>query len=698
MATVVFSTIGQAVGGPLGAALGMAAGGMADQALFGRRKSRATDLFIQRSSYGDVIPRLFGTTRQAGVLIWAQPMAKSGGKGSGAAAYVMSFAIALSSAPIKKIGRIWADGREIRNADEEFAFPIQMRVYQGEQRAPDPLIVATEGLDGAPAYAGLSYAVFEDFPLGEFGNRIPTLSFEVMADERGVSFWLTDLAPSIETEVSDDGLVIGFGASSDRVLDDAEQLVHASDLQEVYDGRGLGFRSEVPVHYLSEDDLIPDEHGARVECGSYLGAKPSGYEIGYIDPERDYQAGVQAVVRNRPGRRVEDYSTLVLSASNARLLASHKLAQMENFSETLEVQLPWRWLHIGVGHLLDLGDHLGMWRVERKIVDGVGVKLSAIQHRTASKMVFAGDGGRALAAPVELAGPTKVKLVESRVPIFGEDKGPWLVADGSGAWRGADIWIDAGDGERFAGKISTASPMGKLEEVLPASVTTTWDETSVLIVRFESEVLLQSRSKEAVLSGANLLLVGREFIQFRDAEPLDDFSYRLTGLLRGRLATEYETLEHATGTEVVVLERDGMLLLPIGRDLAGREIALRAVGPGDPAGGTFSNTIYEELGHEFLAPAHPRVTRDGEGGLLITWVPRSASGWPWGESVADQVLTIRFHHHEQGLVQRRANAGKYRYILDDQLDDFGATFSGQIAIIADGAGPEAARCRLIEIE
>ena len=44
----------------------------------------------------------------------------------------------------------------------------------------DPLIAALE--DHAPAYRGTAYAVFENLPLEAFGNRIPSLSFEVIGD------------------------------------------------------------------------------------------------------------------------------------------------------------------------------------------------------------------------------------------------------------------------------------------------------------------------------------------------------------------------------------------------------------------------------------------------------------------------------------------------------------------------------------
>ena len=55
----------------------------------------------------------------------------------------------------------------------------------GDFQLIDPLIAAAEGAL-APAHRGLAYAVFEDLPLETFGNRIPSLTFEVIADEEAV--------------------------------------------------------------------------------------------------------------------------------------------------------------------------------------------------------------------------------------------------------------------------------------------------------------------------------------------------------------------------------------------------------------------------------------------------------------------------------------------------------------------------------
>ena len=81
------------------------------------------------------------------------------------------------------IGRIWADGKLLRGAEGDFKVSTMFRFYDGsEDQIADPLIASIEGIGLTPAYRGCALAVFENLELAEYGNRIPFLTFEVMAD------------------------------------------------------------------------------------------------------------------------------------------------------------------------------------------------------------------------------------------------------------------------------------------------------------------------------------------------------------------------------------------------------------------------------------------------------------------------------------------------------------------------------------
>ncbi|MBV9418961.1 MAG: glycoside hydrolase TIM-barrel-like domain-containing protein, partial [Alphaproteobacteria bacterium] len=179
-------------GAQLGGALGALLGNEIDAALtpnrhIARSGPRLTATPILASNEGAPILRLYGRMRVAGQVIWASRFKETvtkahtgGGKGGGRTIidtteylYSVSFAVGLC-ANATRIGRIWANGALLDPSH------YTMRFYPGsETQTPDPLIADIEGADNAPAFRGLSYIVFEDMPLADFGNRIPQLSFEV---------------------------------------------------------------------------------------------------------------------------------------------------------------------------------------------------------------------------------------------------------------------------------------------------------------------------------------------------------------------------------------------------------------------------------------------------------------------------------------------------------------------------------------
>jgi hypothetical protein len=148
---------------------------------------RTAELQIQTSTEGASIPMVYGRMRLTGQLIWAARFKETsitrssgGGKGGGPKTteyrYSVSFAVGLCEGEIGGVGRIWADGSLLALNGANW------RVHTGkDDQAPDPLIQAIEGAAGTPAYRGLAYVVFEDLPLESFGDRIPNLSFEVIA-------------------------------------------------------------------------------------------------------------------------------------------------------------------------------------------------------------------------------------------------------------------------------------------------------------------------------------------------------------------------------------------------------------------------------------------------------------------------------------------------------------------------------------
>lgn len=221
MGQLVLTVVGGAVGSLFGMPqLGMIVGGAIGGALFGGSGGggpRLEDKTVSASTYGVAIPRTFGTVRLASNLIWTAGIKEhphSGGKGMGGPktySYTCSFAVAFCVGEVDEILRIWADTKLIFGAADmnslrdalkngaDFGTLIgtyrlgkkkkkyKIRVYRGsEDQLPDAAIVANKGADETPAYRGLCYAVFEDMPLTDFGNRIPNISAEVTRSKQAV--------------------------------------------------------------------------------------------------------------------------------------------------------------------------------------------------------------------------------------------------------------------------------------------------------------------------------------------------------------------------------------------------------------------------------------------------------------------------------------------------------------------------------
>ena len=221
MATLAVAGAGAALGGIIGSqvawlgvsagvSVGLAAGQLAGNALFGPDPQtiegpRLDDLSVQTASYGKAIPEGWGATRVAGNVIWASELIEKevtrggGGKGKGGMLggggpttttyeYYGNFAVHLCEGPIGEIRRVWADNKLVvdRSSNNTNGTPYKYgaqhyRFYLGtETQNPDPLIESYEGAENTPAYLGSAYIVFDGLPLQDFGNRIPSISVEVV--------------------------------------------------------------------------------------------------------------------------------------------------------------------------------------------------------------------------------------------------------------------------------------------------------------------------------------------------------------------------------------------------------------------------------------------------------------------------------------------------------------------------------------
>lgn len=643
MATLILTTVGTALGGPIGGAIGAAIGQTADQALFApraRRGPRLGDLTVQTSSYGSQIPKIFGTVRVAGTVIWSTDLIESrtasgGGKGRPKTvgySYSASFAVALSARPVRAVRRIWADGKLLRGVAGDLKAGGQFRFHPGDEDQPvDPLIAAAEG-GAAPAYRGIAYAVFEQLQLADFGNRVPSLTFEVEADAGHVS--IGAIARELTggaVEAGETPLVRGYAATGDSIRSALTALFEPTSLSlaEV-DGRLVaGIPAETPAPLFSDEMAVPIELARRA-----AGSAPSEVTLSYHDPARDYQAGSQRARLTGPPSRAEAHNVpAVLSAADAKALAEDRLAALRAGRETARVRLPWRRQALRPGCTVRVDGEAARWRVTRWLLEAMAVELELVRLPGARRGSLGAAHGRAVAAPDGVHGPTTLLLLDLPVPIAGDGMGIVALASGtSAAWRRAGLLVSVDGGVNWIDAGATAEPaiIGRsLTALAPGGSALIDAGGSVEVELLNEEQWLESRSDAALAAGQNVAILGRELIQFGDAAPIGGRRFRLSRLLRGRRGTERAAPSHEAGEPFALLAPEAVLALPVPPSAVGAFLVAIAAGIGDPVAGTRAELTVTGEALRPPSPVHLRDRFEANGDLVLEWVRRSRAGWDW---------------------------------------------------------------------
>lgn len=192
-----------AAGAALGFQTGMAVGGMLNPPKGPTVQGpRLSDLAIQTSTYGNFIPRVYGTIGIHGNILWLENnqlketvrKQKQGGKGGGSKTTVKTYSysgtmiLALCQGPIAGIRRIWCMDKLIYNAGSEDLETIiasnqaaaGWKLYLGtDDQMPDPRYEADVGVGNASAFRGIAYLAFYDFQLADYSNTLQAAQFKV---------------------------------------------------------------------------------------------------------------------------------------------------------------------------------------------------------------------------------------------------------------------------------------------------------------------------------------------------------------------------------------------------------------------------------------------------------------------------------------------------------------------------------------
>lgn len=657
MATLVLTAVGSLFG-PLGGAIGAVIGRQIDGRILGPSSAkgpRLKELSVTTSSYGQAIARHYGRMRVGGSIIWSTDLVErrersGGGKGRPKVttySYSVSFAVALASRPVLSVGRVWADGNLLRGSAGDLKTAGQFRLHRGlRDQQPDPLILAAEGAGQCPAFRGIAYAVFEDLELGDFGNRIPALTFEVMADNGEVSLLhvVGDAMDGADAAVALPGLA---GLTVESSLADAVAMLEAAyPLDCDASGKALVFRPE----RLQPGPVALDEPAIAVADGDFGGnegrrrqVRPAAAQrpvaLRYYDIDRDYQPGLQRA----PGRTLPGEGAVIdlpgaLSAASARMLAESMARKDVSDRQTLSWRTTTLDPAVRPGALVTVPGEAGVWRVREWEWREAGVELSLQRLPVhAAATAVPSDPGRA-SPPADLTlSPTLLTAFELPWDGYGTGDTPAIFAavSSSGAgWTGAALFADYGNDELVSLGPSgrTRAIIGTALDALPECPPHLFDRHSSIEVELADPAFtLPTATPRQLAQGANRALIGSEIVQFARAEPLGAGRWHLSHFLRGRAGTEHSTGSHATGEPFVLLDQTPVALDPalVGSAPATQVVAL---GRGD-AEAVASPIALRGITLRPLTPVHPRRRLLADGALELRWTRRARGAFQWLDGI-----------------------------------------------------------------
>ena len=711
MATLVLTAVGTAIGGPIGGMIGSMVGQHIDRTILfapkARHGPRLGDLAVQTSSYGTAIPKVFGRMRVAGCVVWATDLVETrsttgGGKGQPklhSYSYSANFAVALSARPIRSVGRIWADGKLLRGGAGDFKAQTGFRLYTGdEDQQVDPLIASAEGIDRAPAFRGIAYAVFEQLQLEDYGNRIPSLTFEVVADEDGVE--LGAIAEELSSgAIAAEGSpeLVGYAASGDSVRSAVEALGEVVPLSLADAGATLRLRiaETGPVRAIPAAELRRRPDIVRRASSSV----PDQVTLAYYDPARDFQAGLQrAASFAADSSRQTDRRTAAaaLDADAAKALAEFRLAALRAARLSAKLQPGAGQLDLRPGGAVSIDGEQGLWRVHRWSWSDEGLSLELGRLPAEGLPPLAGaEPGRNVSEGDLPHGPTLLRLLE--LPLADGGSRPAVLAAAAGAsagWRRASLLSSLDDGGSWQDAGSTAAPavLGAALEVLPPGPATLIDARHAIEVELQHDGMwLHNASDAALADGANLALIGEELVQFGRAEWLGERRFRLSRLLRGRRGTEWAAGLHVTGESFLLVEKGALAAIELPPSSIGGQLKVSASGIGDGDSPAVASLPVSGEALRPPAPVHLRARRLTNGDVDIGWVRRSRLGWSWtsgsgtplGEESESYRLALRTDGSERTL---ELAAARYSYTAAEQAADGAA---GALTIEIAQAGTQA---------
>ena len=687
-----------------------------------RQEQSQRDIRGPKTGFDQPIAKIYGQARVGCGFLWATPIrtvtieetqSSGGGKGGGGGSsttttisyeYYADFACWVCQGEVN-LKRIWMNGDVVwvDSGNKK----IDVSHYTGsETQTPDSTIQSVEGSADTPPFKGLAYFVVENALLNDFNSSFPQV---IEAEVEAIDFANPSLQQVVEDVCDRAGLDASEYDASDlsgiNILgailknDGGSYRNFLEELQQVYfflpiysNGKIKFIRQRQPnTTTLIKKDLSPKGWLLTTEARQDI---PYEIQLSYYNRSDSYQRAVQ--YSRRQGRRdnvLRIETSLTLYDGKAKSIVDQIQTQFwQQRRKYTKLELLPAWLGLEPGMVITLPNNQQIQISDFTIGANLAIEFEGTQYKTQGLDIIDDipssegeyeyrppndpvDFGVAEAIPFEapirsLGDPESCIYVFIKAP-------PELISGG--------LLVSENNSDfTLAKEIAGRTTFGVAEtDISSAILPNQWDGTELIDTSTVIRVVLEQGELNSVpVSGFDdnkrVLLIGGEYVGFRDATLISDKTYDVSYLKRGIRGTERAIAQHSPNEQAILVrgEQGGRTIAVQGTPNQIRKtLYFKAVASGqDPSAVSAFSLAVQGISLKPFAPVSIRMTTEGNDALIFSWVARSRGvAYTLGETSEEYELEI----FKNGNVVRTlfSDEARVTYLDYEQVADFNSTIS-----------------------
>jgi hypothetical protein len=460
-------------------------------------------------------------------------------------------------------------------------------------------------------------------------------------------------------------------------------------------------RGDTPIVTLDDDDLGCYEGDNVIELAEAVRIQeeelPKALTINYANVDRDYQTGAQYSIRQSVlnGTEATIQLPIVFTDDEAKAIVDKLMFSAWENRHKFTITTWQSFCKLDPADVITARGETLRIISRNEGVNGL-IELEAVRELP---QIYTGQVGTGAPAPDEgqdvyVGGPTLSYLLD--IPPLRDtdafDYVAYWAADGIlDDWAGATLLRNNGSNYTTESITDTAAESG-----LATTALGDWNGQNIFdesnVVRVSVSGTLESKTELEVLNGENVALLGDEIIQFKNATLISTGIYDLSGLLRGRLGTDWAMADHAEGDTFVLLTSEALRTIELDSTDLNVERNFGTITHGK----TIEDISAETLTYtgNNLKPFAPIEIGGGTAGFntawTINWKRRSRYQWQWrdyydaGEDEDSRDFEVRIYNSVDTPVTvvrtiTVTNALTTSYTYANQVTDFGM-FQRSIAV------------------